>query len=114
MLYCRLASFTNISENYWLVELNEAFKRKLVPWQTARGDWLNPSQSLIGTRLADRPVTTIANALTSWRSLLPRLANDQLAEILLEHGASLWLLRTNQVGGWDEDIEPIAPTKLWI
>jgi predicted Abi (CAAX) family protease len=56
----------------------------------------------------------VVNALTSWRSLLPRLANDRLAEIFLSYGASLWLLQTYQVGGWDEDIEPIAPTKLWI
>ena len=96
-----------------LIALNKAIEAKLIPWQT-RSDWLDPSESLIGTRLADRPVTTIAKALTSWRSLLPRLANDSLAEIFLEHGASLWLLQTYQVGGWDEDIEPIAPTKLWI
>ena len=48
------------------------------------------------------------------RSLLPRLANDNLAKIFLDHGASLWLLQTYQVGGWDDDIEPITPTKLWI
>ena len=96
-----------------LVTLNKAIEAKLIPWQT-RSDWLDPSDSLIGTRLADRPVTTVAKALTSWRSLLPRLANDSLAEIFLKHGASLWLLQTYQVGGWDEDIEPIAPTKLWI
>ena len=96
-----------------LVALNQAIEAKLIPWQT-RADWLDPDRSLIGTRLADRPVTTIVNALTSWRSLLPRLANDSLAEIFLNHGASLWLLQTYQVGGWDEDIEPIAPTKLWI
>ena len=53
-----------------LVALNKAIAAKLIPWQT-RSDWLDPSQSLIGTRLADRPVTTIAKALTSWRSLLP-------------------------------------------
>lgn len=96
-----------------LVALNQAIEAKLIPWQI-RPDWVDPFQSLIGTRLADRPVTTVINALTSWRSLLPRLANDSLAEILLQHGASLWLLQTYQVGGWDKDIEPIAPTKLWI
>lgn len=97
-----------------LVALYKAIERKLVPWRTVRADWLDPFESLIGTRLAEQPVTTIINALTSWRSLLPRLANDRLAEILLAHGASLWLLQTNQVGGWDEEIEAIAPTKLWI
>ncbi|MEM7595855.1 MAG: hypothetical protein AAF383_30875, partial [Cyanobacteria bacterium P01_A01_bin.83] len=96
-----------------LLALNKAIESKLITWQT-RTDWVDPYQSLIGTRLADRPVTTVVNALTSWRSLLPRLANDILAEIFLNHGASLWLLQSYQVGGWDEDIEPIAPTKLWI
>ena len=96
-----------------LVALNKAIEAKLIPWQT-RSDWVDPSESLIGTRLADRPITTVAKALTSWRSLLPRLANDSLAKIFLKHGASLWLLQTYQVGGWDKDIEPIAPTKLWI
>ncbi|MGL5832577.1 MAG: hypothetical protein ACRC1Z_05000, partial [Waterburya sp.] len=96
-----------------LVALNKAIEDKLITWQT-RADWVDPFQSLIGTRLADSPLTTIVNALTSWRSLLPRLANDSLAEIFLDHGASLWLLQTYQVGGWDENIEPIAPTKLWI
>ena len=96
-----------------LISLNQTIEAKLISWQT-RADWEDPYQSLIGTRLADRPITTVVNALTSWRSLLPRLANDSLAEIFLNHGASLWLLQTYQVGGWDADIEPIAPTKLWI
>ena len=56
----------------------------------------------------------MGESLTNWRSLLPRLANDSLAEIFLNHGASLWLLQTYRVGGWDADIKPIAPTKLWI
>jgi predicted Abi (CAAX) family protease len=96
-----------------LVALNKTIEDQLITWQT-REDWVDPFQSLIGTRLADSPVSTVVNALTSWRSLLPRLANDRLAEIFLSYGASLWLLQTYQVGGWDEDIEPIAPTKLWI
>jgi predicted Abi (CAAX) family protease len=96
-----------------LVALNKAIEDQLITWQT-RADWVDPYQSLIGTRLADSPVTTVVNALTSWRSLLPRLANDSLGSIFLNHGASLWLLQTYQVGGRDEDIEPIAPTKLWI
>ncbi|NEP38908.1 MAG: hypothetical protein F6K35_06455, partial [Okeania sp. SIO2H7] len=45
-----------------------------------------------------------------WRSLLPRFTNDQLAMIFLQFGASLWVLRTNQVGGYDPNIEAIVPT----
>jgi predicted Abi (CAAX) family protease len=97
-----------------LISLNKALEKQLIPWNIARADWLDPYESSIGTRLAHRPINTIANALTSWRSLLPRLANDLIAEIFLEYGASLWLLKTNQIGGWDEEIEPIAPTKFWL
>ena len=69
-----------------LIELNQAIEAKLITWQT-RADWVDPYQSLIGTRLADRPITTVVNALTSWRSLLPsRLANDNLAKIFLDRG----------------------------
>lgn len=96
-----------------LVALKREIEASLIPWQI-RSDWVDPYQSLIGTRLADRPITTIFNALTSWRSLLPRLTNDILAKIFLDCGATLWLLQTYQVGGLDKDIEPIAPTKLWI
>jgi predicted Abi (CAAX) family protease len=34
--------------------------------------------------------------------------------IFLQLGASLWLLRTNQVGGNNPSIEPIAPTDFSI
>ncbi|WP_036482933.1 hypothetical protein [Myxosarcina sp. GI1] len=96
-----------------LFAFNQSLRNKLIPWQV-RSDWVDSTQSLIGTRLEDRPITTIINASTSWRSLLPRLANDRLAEIFLQHGATLWLLQTFQVGGKNEDIAPIVPTKLWI
>ena len=96
-----------------LVALNKEIETRLIPWRT-RADWVDSAQSALGTQLADRPVSTIVNGLTSWRSLLPRLANDVLVEILLQQGATMWLLQTYQVGGWDESIKPIAPTKLWL
>ncbi|MBE9080148.1 hypothetical protein IQ241_23115 [Romeria aff. gracilis LEGE 07310] len=97
-----------------LRSLGRAIENKLVPWRTLRRDWRESTHSLLGTRLSEQPIRTLANALTSWRSLLPRLASDQLAEIFLEHGASLWILRTHQVGGYDPTIQPLAPTKLWF
>jgi len=44
--------------------------------------------------------------------MLPRRANDEIATILLKHGAKLWFVRTNQVGGFEDNITPIAPTAL--
>jgi predicted Abi (CAAX) family protease len=40
--------------------------------------------------------------------MLPRLASNSLARIFLKHGASIWVLRTNQVAG-DPDIDPLVP-----
>ncbi|MGK7923692.1 MAG: hypothetical protein AB4290_00310 [Spirulina sp.] len=97
-----------------LRELARDIERVLLPWGSARKDWSDDAQSLLGTRLAEQPIPTIAKALTSVSSLLPRLANDKLAEIFLKYGASFWLLRTNQIGGDNPNIEPFAPTKLWL
>jgi predicted Abi (CAAX) family protease len=44
--------------------------------------------------------------------MLPRLASDTVVKTFLDHGASVWVLRTNQIGGYDPDIEPIAPMTL--
>jgi predicted Abi (CAAX) family protease len=41
--------------------------------------------------------------------MLPRKASDTITELCLDHGAALWVLRTNQVGGENPDIEPVAP-----
>ncbi|MEH1850131.1 MAG: CPBP family glutamic-type intramembrane protease [Nostoc sp.] len=43
---------------------------------------------------------------------MPRQAQDDLATIFLKHGAIMQVLRTNQVGGWQPNITPIAPTIL--
>jgi predicted Abi (CAAX) family protease len=50
--------------------------------------------------------------LGSWRTLLPRKASDTVVKVFLKYGASVWVLRTSQVGGADPDIEPIAPMTL--
>jgi len=97
-----------------LLALAKDIERKLIPWGSAREDWRDPTRSLLGTRLADQPIPTVAKALTSFSSLLPRLANDALTEIFLNYGASFWVLRTNQVSGHNPKIKPLAPTKLWL
>jgi predicted Abi (CAAX) family protease len=38
--------------------------------------------------------------------MLPRRTQDEIAKILLKQGEFLWIIRTNQVGGFDPDIEP--------
>ncbi|MGF1990723.1 MAG: CPBP family glutamic-type intramembrane protease [Nostoc sp. ZfuVER08] len=51
--------------------------------------------------------------LTTWRTIMPRQAQDELAAIFLKQGAIMQVWRTNQVGGWQADITPIAPTVIF-
>ena len=94
-----------------LVLLGQSLERKLIPLGIARSDWHKNTLTL-GKPPGSNPLSTVFNALASWRSLLPRLAYETVAEILLQHGASMWVLRANQVGGFDPDIKPIAPTAV--
>lgn len=94
-----------------LLSVNTKLGQKLQPFGSPRSDWENNEFNL-GTTLEDEPLRNLWTGLGSWRSLLPRKASDSIVEVFLKHGASVWVLRTNQVGGYDPDIEPIAPMTL--
>ncbi|MGF1569856.1 MAG: Yip1 family protein [Nodosilinea sp.] len=94
-----------------LLKLRRAIQRGLLPFGSARADW-EGEQALLGSSIQDFPLTTLGRGLLSWRTMLPRKASDTITDICLQHGASIWVLRTNQVGGYDPDIEPIAPFTL--
>lgn len=85
----------------------------LTPTGKPREDWRYSTPTL-GSFPVETPVKTLGRLWASWRSLLPRLINDQIAMVLLQLGASLMILRSNQVGGFDPTIEPIIPTDLWF
>lgn len=89
-----------------LTELGGELQRVLLPWGSAREDWEYGTTVLGG---GDGPLGTIGSALKSWRTLLPPVAARALAEAFLEQGASIYVLRTYQVGGDDPDIAPIMP-----
>lgn len=92
-----------------LRDLIKSLEANLLPFGMVRRDWKYGDLTL-GRFPGETPSQTIINALASWRTLLPRLANDVIAMIFLQLGATLWVIRTNQVGGYDQKIEPIAPT----
>lgn len=92
-----------------LSDLVSSLEANLVPFGLVRRDWKYGDLTL-GRFPGETPGKTMINALASWRTLLPRLANDIIAMIFLQLGATLWVIRTNQIGGYDRDIEPIAPT----
>jgi predicted Abi (CAAX) family protease len=98
-----------------LVALGRDLENLLVPYGVVRRDWKNNAQALAGVNRRDSFVTSqnFINVLLSWRSMMPRRAHDDLSQIFLDHGAQLWVLRTNQVGGWDDATLPLAPTSLF-
>lgn len=94
-----------------LLHLRKALQRELLPFGSARADW-DEEKNTLGSSLQDYPLKTLGRGLMSWRTLLPRVASNTVAQQFLKEGASLWVLRTNQVGGENPDIELIAPIKL--
>jgi predicted Abi (CAAX) family protease len=80
----------------------------LTPWGSARSDW-EYSIELLGSGSAYGVVGKFRKAVDSWRTMLPPIAARALAEVLLRHGASAWVLRTYQCGGHDPTIEPYVP-----
>jgi predicted Abi (CAAX) family protease len=94
-----------------LMQLEKDLQRQLQPLGAPRSDWEKNEYNL-GSTLEDAPLRNLRTGLGSWRTLLPRLASDTIVRIFLRHNASLWVLRSNQIGGFDPDIEPIAPMTL--
>lgn len=94
-----------------LMALGQDLKEELQAFGAPRSDWEDNDFNL-GCTLEDHPLRNLWFGLGSWRALLPRLASDTIVKTFLQHGAAVWVLRTNQIGGNDPDIEPIAPMTL--
>ncbi|ACK70757.1 Abortive infection protein [Gloeothece citriformis PCC 7424] len=104
------------AENFkQLVALGTALEVVLTPQGVVRTDWQENAQYLSGIKedhyfVSDQSLLSI---LLSWRSMLPKRAYDEVTQIFLNQKAQLWVLKTNQVGGWNPDIFPVAPTVLF-
>ncbi|WP_299412293.1 CPBP family glutamic-type intramembrane protease [Acaryochloris sp. IP29b_bin.148] len=98
-----------------LTTLGNALERELVPLGIVRRDWQQNAQVAAGIASPE----TFSHAddfiaqILSWRTLIPRVAQDQIIRIFLNQGTPLWFLNTNQVGGWNPGISPLAPTELF-
>ncbi len=90
-----------------LLDLGRALRRVLSPFGGTRADWLY-NLNLVGVTINESSFVTILRGLSSWRTITPLWASNAVAEVFLEHGASAWVLRTNQVGNYDPDMLPKA------
>jgi predicted Abi (CAAX) family protease len=91
-----------------LLALGRDMRKALLPFGSARADWEHGTATL-GTSLTKNPLRNVGLAVRSWRTLLPSVAARTIAGVFVDHGASAWVLRTNQVGGEDPDIAPFVP-----
>jgi predicted Abi (CAAX) family protease len=104
-----LAENPDQAQHYWqLLDLGKKLRRELQPFGAPRTDW-EMNEFNLGTTLEDAPLQNLWTGLGSWRTLLPRKASDTIVRVFLKQGAMAWVLRTNQVGGDDPNIEPIIP-----
>jgi predicted Abi (CAAX) family protease len=94
-----------------LLDVKAKLYDKLQSFGSPRADW-EANEFNLGTTLEDQPLRNLWMGLGSWRTLLPRKASDSIVQVFLQHGASVWVLRTNQIGGHDPEIEPISPMTL--
>jgi len=96
--------------------LAEDLQRALTPYGVIRPDWQNNAEELAGVNargsgFANR--SGLVAGIFSWRTMMPRWGQDDIAFVFLKNGADLWFLRPNQIGGFDPTIEPIPPTALF-
>lgn len=102
-----------------LVRLGRDLESQLTPMGVVRPDWASNTEILTGVPSNRAFISNdqlnwrnLAAMLLSWRTALPRQVHDELSMIFLRYGGQLWFLRTNQIGGYDPDIAPIAPTLI--
>ena len=95
-----------------LIDLERDLVKALAPFGSVRQDWQHNAERLegIGNGQGFIRNPTLQAGWESLVTMLPRRAHDELSHIFLEHGATLWFVRTNQVGGTDPTIVPLAPT----
>jgi predicted Abi (CAAX) family protease len=96
-----------------LVKLGEDLEKNLVPLGIVRRDWQQNADELAGTKQPENFLDSIFKGVLSWRTILPRRAHDEITTILLQNGASAWIVRTNQLGGFNPDITPLAPNVVF-
>ncbi|PSB23645.1 CAAX protease [Stenomitos frigidus] len=94
-----------------LQQLGRELQQKLQPLGGPRADW-EKNEFNLGSTMEDNPLQNLRTGLGSWRTMFPRFASDTIVQLFLKHGARVWVLRTSQIGGYDPDIAPIAPTTL--
>ncbi|HTA56253.1 MAG TPA: hypothetical protein VK755_16025, partial [Candidatus Acidoferrales bacterium] len=94
-----------------LARLTADLRGKLRPLASSQRDWSDNEFNFV-TTMEDDPIGLIRSALRSWRVILPRLASDTIVGSFLRHQSMAWVLFADQIGGRNDEIQPVAPTTL--
>jgi predicted Abi (CAAX) family protease len=98
-----------------LQALSTELQQDLTPLGIVRSDWQQNAAKLVGIN-QNSAFNVNSNpliGLMSWRTMLPRGAQDGMGKMFSRLGSGMWFLNTYQVGGVNPDIVPIAPTILF-
>jgi predicted Abi (CAAX) family protease len=98
-----------------LVSLGRELTTQLAPLGIVREDWDRNANKLAGIDGGDgfSKTENPAMALVTWRTMLPRGAQDGIVKIFSDRGAKVSIFNTNLVGGSQPHIVPIEPTILF-
>lgn len=104
----------NDVESKAFISFANALEDEIVPFAIVRPDWQENVNRISGVKPTEQffRIERLWAGLLSWQSMIPRRAADQMSRLFLEHGSLLTFIRTNQVGGWQPDIFPVAPTLI--
>ncbi|MCB0194362.1 MAG: hypothetical protein KDJ65_20595 [Anaerolineae bacterium] len=90
-----------------LLTLGHDLRKTLLPTGTVRADWRYNFQ-LFEVSLNENGWMNILRALMTWRAMTPHWASTAVTTVFLAHGATAWVLRSNQVGNYDPEMVPKA------
>ncbi len=102
-----------------LVKVAQDLADHLTPIGVVRWDWQQNANILTGVEpqqqflsIDNFQIKNLLTGLISWRTAMPRQAHDELAMLFLHHGADLWFLRSQIIGGNNPGFAPLEPTLL--
>jgi len=105
---------SNTQESLNFISFVDDLQDKIAPFGIIRTDWQKNAKIISGINHPEQffRMENLSAGLLSWQSMIPRRAADEMSRIFLEHGSSLTYINTYQVGGWQPDIFPVAPTLI--
>ncbi|MBD2310882.1 hypothetical protein H6G20_04190 [Desertifilum sp. FACHB-1129] len=91
--------------------LKDVLDRMLIPLGYVPKGWRGDREYLAAHRQGGLLGNTI-EALRSWKTMLPRRAEMELAQVMARHGATFWDIKGAMLGGEVPGIVPIPPGTL--